>query len=292
MKTTFISAVIPAIAACGAPTRGNQPDGPPGTSESCISGTSRCSAADAIQQCVGGQWQTTSCGQDFICTDGQCEACPKIEFSVQTTQSCALQTTTPVDAEAFITLEGQQHRIMAMNRWGEGHIFAWCDWSSFGQIMSQFDVFAYAGQVANPRVLAFGDPVTCDPASLMSGCYSPPDVCVPLPANVTYTGIDLPPQYANNPAGLAADWDVAVFCGFNIPWTTDWSDEIHSFVSEHGKGLVAIGEFDTYVQAVDFPQMTTYTSPSGIVFQQLNLNWAPSSSNVVLDCVPDVGPIE
>ena len=216
-----------------------------------------------------------------MCAGGTCDICPSIQFSIETKQACAISVTPgfTLDAEAFINVAGTDHRVLAMDRWGDGHVIAWCDSTTTYELLNAFDALGYLGQTANPSVASFGDTYLCTPGNGISN----------LPSSVTYLGTDLPAYYSNNAAQLASDYDVLIFCGFRIPWTNDWSAEIEEFVSVHGKGLLAAMDYEGVVQASDFQNMTTITDGAGIVFEPLNLPWAPASTNVVLDCVPDVG---
>ena len=82
-----------------------------------------------------------------------------------------------------------------------------------------------------------------------------------------------------------------VFCGFRIPWAYGWATEIGEFVSQHGKGLLAVMDYEGIVTMDDFTKMSAITSPAGIVFDPLNLDWAPTSADIVLECVPDLPPV-
>ena len=68
----------------------------------------------------------------------------------------------------------------------------------------------------------------------------PPGAAGGLPPWIEYQGADLPDQYRGNAAGLAADWDAVILCGFRMPWTYDWVQELGQFVSAYGKGLLAV----------------------------------------------------
>jgi len=216
-----------------------------------------------------------------LCVDGECMDCEDIDFTIQTQQACAISILDgfELDGEGFINLGGEDHRVFAMDRWGDGHVIAWCDATTLPELLGAFNATGYLGQEDDPLVASFGDDFLCDPA--VWG----------LPPGITYLGEDLPAYYADDPAGLAADWDAVILCGFRIPWATDWSDEIASFVSDHGKGFLAVMEYESLAFDADFDAMNLITDPAGIHFEPLNLDWAPTSTSVVLDCVPDVPPI-
>ncbi len=219
------------------------------------------------------------------CADGEECDCYSVEFSIDTMQSCAMSILPgfEMDGEGFIQLGGTDHRVFAMDRWGTGHVVAWCDGTTLPQLLEAFNVAGYLGQVPSPRVASFGDAYLCQPGGIPSN---------PVPDWVEYQGLQLPVQYQGDPAGLAADWDVIILCGFRRSWTYNWADDIGSFVADHGKGFLAVMEYESLANDDDFTSMSLITSQDGIVFEPLNLEWAPASAEVTLDCVPDVPPPE
>jgi len=59
-------------------------------------------------------------------------------------------------------------------------------------------------------------------------------------------------------------------------------------VSDHGKGLLAVMVCEGVAQPKDLQSMTNIADATGIVFEPLNLPWAPAAADVLLDCVPDL----
>ncbi|MBI3207031.1 MAG: hypothetical protein HYZ29_36170 [Myxococcales bacterium] len=210
-------------------------------------------------------------------------ACGKLEFTIDTQQSCAISILPgfSVDGEGFISVGGQNHRVFAMDRWGKGHVIAWCDSTRLPQLLEAFNVTGYLGQTKTPKVLSFGDEYLCKPGGIPQN---------PLPASLAYQGKDLPAKYKGNAALLAQEWDVVIFCGFRVPWATEWSKELGEFVAVHGKGLLAVMDYQGVVTQADFTNMTKVTSPGGLAFDPLSLAWAPSSTSVSIECVPDLPP--
>jgi hypothetical protein len=258
-----------------------------GDETSTTSGTSTTSATGGSggSSGVGGMggigFGGSGTGGDPCAGGGGCD-CSEIAFNIDTQQACALSVLDgfTLDGEGFITVQSQQHRVFAIDRWGAGHIIAWCDSTTAPQLLMAFDALGYLGQVPNPRVASFGDDFLCRPGALPNS----------LPMNVQYQGVDLPSMYQNNAAGLAADWDVVIFCGFRQGWSYPWTSEIQEFVATHGKGFLALMDYEGVVTQTDFTNMSNITSPSGIVFDPLNLPWSAASAAVTLDCVPDVPP--
>jgi hypothetical protein len=254
------------------------------TDAECEDGVVECLDDLTVQACNGGQWVISDTCDDGtqLCVDGECLDCESIEFTIQTMQACAISILDgfEMDGEGFISLGGNDYRVFAMDRWGEGHVVAWCDATTLPELLAAFNVTGYLGQVESPHVASFGDNYLCNPA-MYAG----------LPADITYLGEDLPAIYQGDAAGLAADWDVIVLCGFRIGWDTDWSEELGSFVADLGKGFLAVMEYESLAFQEDFDAMNLITAPAGIAFEPLNLEWAPTSTSVTLECVPDVPPV-
>lgn len=224
----------------------------------------------------------TGGGGGTDCTDGGpgCE-CEELSFNINTAQSCSLDILPgfDMDGEGFITLEGEEHRVFALDRFGEGHIVAWCDASTAAQLANAFNLLGYLGQSDDPKVASFGDTFLCEDGNIND-----------FPGNVEWFGQDMPSKYKGDAAALAADYDVIILCGFRMPWTTDWSAELTQFVSLYGKGLWAIGEYEGVATSTDFENLTAISQAPGILFNPLNLDAAPADTTVALDCIPDLPP--
>jgi len=235
--------------------------------------------------CQDGEWVVTDeCADGTqLCEDGECVDCEDIEFDIATQQSCAISIMDgfEVDGEGFIELYDEEHRVFALDRWGEdGHIVAWCDSTTVNALLEAFNVTGYLGQVEDPVVASFGDFYLCNPDGLEG--Y--------MPDYVNYLGEDMPSEYVGHPELMAADFDVLILCGFRIDWPTDWTEEIRSFVTDYGKGFLPAMDYEGTVTLEDFAMVNQIIAPTGIVFEPLNLDWAPASCSVVLECVPDLPP--
>ena len=234
--------------------------------------------------CEDGEWVVIDeCEEgEQLCEEGECIGCVDIAFTIETMRSCAISILDgfEVDGEGFIDVEGDEDRVFAMDRWGEdGHIIAWCDTSTIHELLEAFNVICYLGQVDEPVVASFGDHHLCDPEGL-GGI---------MPDYVNYLGEDMPAEYVGNAAQMAADFDVLIFCGFRIDWLTEWSTEIESFVTDHGKGFLAAMDYFGVVMSSDFNNMNLITDQAGIHFESLNLE-SPTAAEVVIECVPDLPP--
>jgi hypothetical protein len=168
-----------------------------------------------------------------------------------------------------------RYRVLAMNRWGRGHIVGWCDSTSLVERFDAQDLGRYLGRVATPRVATIGD-----------------GWCGRLrgrPTGATHLGSVLPPQYVADPAVLAADWDVLVFCPRSMA-AADASAigaAITRFVVEDGRGAliamdywVGLSSGSAYLDAVN-----ATTRSAGFAFDAIDLG--PTSGTVELDCVAD-----
>jgi len=250
---------------------------------SCTDGQRSCNAAQTgIEECRAGAWtpvEMCQAGQQ-LCQQGTCTACGKFQFTIATMQACSLSVLPGfrVDAESFIEVGGQQHRVFAMTRWGKGHLVAWCDSTTLPELLGAFATTAYLGQSASPRVASFGYRYLCQPGALAN---------IKLPASITYLGEAIPDRYLGDPKALARDWDVIIECGYGMSMPRDWAALLVPFVTQEGKGLLAAMDYEGAVTREEFDRMNLVTAGAGVAFNPLNLPWAPASTEVVLDCVPD-----
>jgi len=224
------------------------------------------------------------------CGGGPCE-CSSYDIFVDTKQSCAIDIVPesadvgalPVDAEGFITIDDTPFRVLAMDRWGKGHVLAWCDGTTFHELASQFPLAEYLGQVPEPRIASVGYSLFCGPSS------TPASLGFGL-SNVTYLGTSLPTEYLDDPALLASEWDGLIVCVYtDIVAGPEWSDTMVQFVSQYGKGLALVGEYaNTPEQQAG---LSSWVLGTGIEFVSISLPWAPAATDVALDCVADLPPI-
>lgn len=282
-RVAAVAATVGLAASCSASSDppGPQPGGAAGVGGAgAAGGAGGLDAGPDADEFDAGFSDADPCGPDAG-PDSGCE-CESLQFSIDTQQSCALSILPgfEMDGEGFIEIGGTPHRVFALDRWGSGHVVAWCDATTLPLLLDAFDVTGYLGQVPDPRVASFGDHYLCDPPGAAGG----------LPMTIQYQGDDLPAQYRGDAAALAADWDVIILCGFRMTWAYDWVQELGAFVSTHGKGLLAVGEYESLATTTDFQNLSNITSPAGIVFEPLNLPWAPAAAEVSLDCVPDLPP--
>jgi hypothetical protein len=250
-------------------------------------GTRVCGPANG---CLG---TCGTCADTEVCVDGTCKLptcdgdackCGAIDFTVATRQSCSIGLVpgAKLDGEAFIDTGSGPQRVFAMNRWGKGHVVAWCDSSTTAEVMDAFNAEGYLGQTSKPRVASFGNMPTCKPGYLQP---------TSMPMDVTYLGSELPAKYTGNPGALAADWDAVVFCGFHTAWDPGIGALIQSYVTQYGRGYLAVMDYYGYdIVDTDFTNMTAISKPAGFVFNPVSLDWADLTATVKIDCVPDLPP--
>lgn len=221
-----------------------------------------------------------------VCMDGQCVPqgeCGRLMLSLETYASCSLDVAMDqeLDGEGFIDAAGEQQRVLALDRWGTGHVIAWCDSSTLSTLVEGVNVRHYLGRSNTARVASFGDDFMCNPGS--SSAY-------PLPAYVTYLGLGLPAEYRDDAAALAADWDAIIYCGYRAEWDDAWVPTLQAFVAEHGGGLLASLDYaGVDVTPPDFAHANALIAPTGLTFLEV-VNYAATAA-VTVDgerCVPDL----
>jgi hypothetical protein len=265
-----------------------------------------CSDAELATACIdrqcgppAGSCTQQSCGEcdeNVPCQSGVCltpdEFCARspemceclpVMFSLPTRQACSLSLAdgTEVDGEAFVEVDGGRHRVLAIDRWGEGHVIAWCDGSTSDQLLMAFEALAYLGRRPTPRFASFGRVQLCDGDWGVEHFEQAP----------VYLGAELPAQYLGHPELLAADWDVIMFCGFSTMWDPGWAALLQSYVTEHGKGFFAVMDYQGFdVTVNDFTEMNRVMAPSGISFDPVSINWADATADIGITCLPDLTP--
>ncbi len=231
----------------------------------------------------------------LTCDGGACD-CSDYSFVIDTKQSCAIEVNPasanpgalPLDAESFITLNGTDYRVFALDRFGEGRVVAWCDGTTLSELSRAMPLFDYLAQTETPKLASVGYEIFCggvSPTEDVDGSLLWPALGLDE-RYVEYLGNSLPAEYANDPARLAEDYDGLIVCGWMMDWTEDFSAVVQSFVTEYGKGVALVGEYAS--DAEDIAGLNAYAQGTGIEFQEISVDWAPTSSAVDLDCVPEV----
>lgn len=228
------------------------------------------------------------------CDGGRCD-CSQHSFTIETRQSCeidvnqdsALPGALPLDAEAFITLGGEDHRVFALDSFGSGRVVAWCDGSTISELSRAFPLYEYLAQNDEPRIASVGYGTFCQGVSPTGSDENESWPSLGLDGRVVdYVGTNLPLEYLSNPEQLAADYDGLIVCAYLNTWTEDFSDVVRSFVMDHGKGLAVVGEYASSEE--DIQLLNDYIAGTGLEFRLVSLDWAPTDAAVTLDCVPGI----
>jgi hypothetical protein len=171
--------------------------------------------------------------------------------------------------------------VLALNRWGAGHVAAFCDSTNLAQIATS-RMLTYLGRVATPRVAGIGT-FPCDGGSLAA----------------TYIGKGLPPRYVGDAKLFADDWDVVVLCGSGISGVTgttygpihiEWATTFRHFVHDFGKGLLIAADYARNCGSPPdlYDAINAITAPAGISFSVVDLGYSTMTADS--DCVPDFPP--
>ncbi len=238
------------------------------------------------------------------------ESCGPMRFRLGTEASCALVRTSceqPVDAEAWQPVtcpwsacdpatdprcdwpspcdrdDPPRYRVLGLNRWGEGHVLAYCDSTVLAALLERDGILRYLSPAAAPRI-----------ASVGAGYPCAPDERDPRRLTIaTYLGAVLPGTYLDEPARLAADWDVLVACPRRMPVEDIAALEpvIDRFVRVDGGGLVVTDDYVNPSWLDPIPRahidvVSRLIEPAGFRFLPITL--PHSNYEVDLPCVPDL----
>src|SRR5262245_28132675 len=176
------------------------------------------------------------------------------------------------DREKILT---SAYRILAMNRFGQGHLVGWSDSTTLTALMRQVDIARYLGRTDTPRLATLGGAWPCVTGS--------PGDAVP---NATYLGPELPEEYRRQPDVLARDWDAIVACPLRGSTLDGWVETLRPFVETHGRGLLITTDYSLQADTPPFDTANAITGPAGFLFEAINLGY--STVDVELTCVPDL----
>ncbi|MBI3184118.1 MAG: hypothetical protein HYZ28_18450 [Myxococcales bacterium] len=212
--------------------------------------------------------------------------CRDASVAVATMQSCSFEVLAgfEVDAEAFIEADAGCGRVLALKRWGGGHLLAYCDSTSLGTLWRAAPIDRYLAQRERPRIASIGDGFPCNPDGSKFGYPI-------LPATITYLGEDLPDRYRADAGALATDWDAIVFCGARRSiWNAklaDTSAELSAYVIEHGAGLAVVLDYYLSGADPDFQLADRLLGPAGLRLERVSLGYDTARLE---SCVPDWPP--
>jgi hypothetical protein len=167
------------------------------------------------------------------------------------------------------------YRILAMNRFGRGHVVGWCDSTTLTAMMKQVDVARYLGRTDTPRLASLGGGWPCVTGSLGEAI-----------SNATYLGPELPEEYRRQPDVLSRDWDAVVACPLVGSTLDGWVETLRPFVETYGRGLLITTDYTIREDTPPFDTANAIAGPAGFVFEAVNLGY--STVNAELTCVPDL----
>ncbi|MCA9662355.1 MAG: hypothetical protein KC486_28705, partial [Myxococcales bacterium] len=212
---------------------------------------------------------TTDSGTD---SGGMCVECNVTLDSTQSSSFVALQGT---EFMGFATLEGDKI-IYALDEVGPGRVIYTADTNILYKEVTDCPLWEWLGDSGDqlPKVLSFGRNLC---GGLGNNLANYPDL--------TYAGASMPAQYVNNPAQLAADYDVVIYC--TIAGTSDAEAQtVVDFVSVHGGGLYLASEYFGFLSQADVDRINTIGNPLGVDFQTTNLDWGQANGEIGFACFP------
>jgi hypothetical protein len=201
--------------------------------------------------------------------------CVECNVTLDSTQSSSFVALQGTEFMGFATLEGDKI-IYALDEVGPGRVIYTADTNILYKEITDCPLWEWLGDSGDqlPKVLSFGRNL-CGGLGNNLGNY--PDL--------TYAGPSMPAQYVNNPAQLAADYDVVIYC--TISGTSDAEAQtVVDFVSEQGGGLYLASEYFGFLSQADVDRINTIGNPLGVDFQTTNLDWGQANGEIGFACFP------
>jgi hypothetical protein len=167
--------------------------------------------------------------------------------------------------------------IYALDEVGTGRVIYTADTNLLYKEITDCPLWEWLGQSGNqlPKVLSFGR-YLCEGLGNNLGAY--PDL--------TYAGDHLPPQYVNNPAAIAADYDAVIYCTLAAT-SADEAQTIVDYVQDHGGGLYLASEYWGFINQGDLSAVNAIAVPFGTEFENTNLNWGQANGEIGFECFPE-----
>lgn len=105
-------------------------------------------------------------------------------------------------------------------------------------------------------------------------------------------GVHLPPMYVDNPAQLAADYDVVAY--FESSYARSGTDQpsdaemqtLLDYAFVHGKGLYLSSEYSPHLNTNDLASVNRLFVPLGLRSLEVSLNWGGASGEIEFACFP------
>ena len=203
---------------------------------------------------------------------GDCLECGVTLDSTQSSSFIALPGT---EYLGFATLQ-QDQIIYALDDPGSGRVIYTADTNLLYEEITDCPLWEWLGQTGDalPNVLSFGR-YLCNGVGNSLGNYP----------SLTYAGDNLPAQYIDNPAQLAADYDAVIYC--TLASTSDAELlTIVDYVLDHGGGLYLASEYWGFINQGDLDSVNVIAEPLGTQFQATNLDWGQANGDIGFECFP------
>ena len=221
------------------------------------------------------------------------DACAPIHYSTSLEETCALVRSqcTPIDAvgtapmtcptagsDPCLSQAPSTVDVLALNRYGKGHIAAVCDVTGLTGLLQDLPLVAYLGGSKSAKVASLGT-FPCTAATIG-----------------TYLGGALPAKYVGAASKLADDFDVLVLCASpdNFadhstygPLDIAWAPTFVSFVRDFGKGVLVGADYARNCASPSdvFAPLDAITQGAGITFAVTDFGYSPLTIDSA--CVPD-----
>jgi hypothetical protein len=206
-------------------------------------------------------------------TSDNCIECAVTLNSTQSSSFVALPGTTYL---GYATLP-PDHIIYALDEVGNGRVIYTADTNLLYNEVTDCPLWEWLGQTGDqlPNVLSFGRGL-CDGLGNNLANYP----------NLTYAGSNLPGQYINNPALLAADYDMVIYCTIAATPAAELST-IVDYVQDEGGGLYLASEYWGFLNQADVNAINAIAVPFGTQFETTNLNWGQANGDIAFQCFPE-----
>jgi hypothetical protein len=204
--------------------------------------------------------------------DTGCIECSVTLDSMQSSSFVALPGTNYL---GYATLP-PDHIIYALDEIGNGRVIYTADTNLLYTETTDCPLWEWLGQSGDqlPKVLSFGRQLC---GGLGNNLANYPDL--------TYAGTNLPGQYINDPALLAADYDMVIYCTVGSTPASELQT-IVDYVQDQGGGLYLASEYWGFLDQSDVNAINAIAVPFGTQFETTNLNWGQANGDIAFQCFP------
>jgi hypothetical protein len=202
--------------------------------------------------------------------------CVECTVTLDSTQSSSFVALPGTEYLGSATLQGDQI-IYALDEVGTGRVVYTADTNLLYNEITDCPLWEWLGQTGDqlPKVLSFGRNLC---GGLGNNLAAYPDL--------TYAGTNLPAQYVDNPALLAAEYDAVIYCTV-ASTPASQAQTIVDYVQDHGGGLYLASEYWGFINQGDLTAVNAIAVPFGTEFQGTNLAWGQANGEVGFACFPE-----